>query len=245
MADLDADGRHDLVSGSYSGEIYWFRRKPNGTFAAPEALKAGSGKLNVGRAAAVAVTDWDGDGDLDLVVGTIQGQVWLVTNTGTPKQPAFSRRERLQAAGKDLVAERRNAGPCVADWDGDGLADLLVGAGSGAVVWYRNVGSRSAPRLAAGVTLVEAFGSHEVLTAAPARSALRAKPAVADWNGDGRPDLLVGDFWSGSANGDRTTHGGVWVYPRTDPLLADVPPAADRPARSVGRAGETDGDLRP
>ena len=37
----------------------------------------------------------------------------------------------------------------VADWDGDGLPDLVVNSIWGKVHWYRNVGTRKAPRLAA------------------------------------------------------------------------------------------------
>ena len=32
--DLDGDRRADLISGSWPGEIYFFRRQPDGKFAA-------------------------------------------------------------------------------------------------------------------------------------------------------------------------------------------------------------------
>src|SRR5437868_8071022 len=34
----------------------------------------------------------------------------------------------------------------VADWDGDGLADLIVGCGDGSVIFYRNIGTAKEPR---------------------------------------------------------------------------------------------------
>ena len=37
--DLDGDGRTDILSGSWPGEIYFFRRKADGTFAVAEKLK--------------------------------------------------------------------------------------------------------------------------------------------------------------------------------------------------------------
>lgn len=213
LADLDGDGRVDLLTGSYPGEIYWFRRRANGTYAAPETLRSGAERLNVGQSAALAVTDWDSDGDFDLVIGNIAGEVWLVTNSGTPRQPDFCERTRLAAANGPIHVSSC-AGPTVADWDGDQLADLLVGNTSGAVVWYRNEGSRKSPRLAAGRTIIEPWPGSSVTEEPPTRSAMRAKPCVADWNGDGRPDLLVGDFWVYTRDGARTTHGHVWVYLR-------------------------------
>ena len=40
-----------------------------------------------------------------------------------------------------------DAAPVAADWDGDGVLDLLVGAEDGSVVWYRNAGTPRAPKL--------------------------------------------------------------------------------------------------
>ena len=212
--DLDGDGRTDMLSGSWPGELYLFKRKPNGTFAAPEKLKSGlMSTLNVGRASAVAAADWDGDGDADLIVGNIDGQVWLLTNEGTKQKPSFSRKEQLKAKGQAIKDDGGDAGPCVADWDGDGKLDLLLGSGSGSVVWYRNVGTATKPELAAPVNLIEKATSPWEGKADLTRSCVRAKPAVADWNGDGRPDLLVGDFVSvGKDRENREQHGWVWVY---------------------------------
>jgi hypothetical protein len=44
---------------------------------------------------------------------------------------------------------------------------------------------------------------------------MRTRPSVADWNGDGQPDLLVGDFHSGGGQGQY--HGWTWVYARKTP----------------------------
>ena len=59
---------------------------------------------------------------------------------------------RLEAAGKPIDTDVGHAAPFVADWDGDGVRDLLVGQfGEGILRIYRNQGTNAAPRLAAGV----------------------------------------------------------------------------------------------
>ena len=82
--------------------------------------------------------------------------------------------------------------PVMADLNGDGLDDLLVGvkteAGEGAVRVYYNGGSESTPRFP-NAELVQVDG--EVL-AVPASGCMGAYPRVFDWNRDGLDDLLLG-----------------------------------------------------
>jgi len=217
--DLNGDGRMDILSGSYPGELYVFYRKANGTYAAAEKLKNRNGRfINVGRASSLTVADWNGDGKLDLVTGNIDGAVFLLTNEGTAQAPAFANATRLMAKGKPVVAEGGDAGPCLADWDGDGKLDLLLGSGLGKVQWYRNVSREKQPELDEPRPLVtEASGEFKNASGfdSPKTCGMRSKPAVADWNGDGKPDLLVGDFsFLTAAERRPARHGWVWVYLR-------------------------------
>ena len=58
---------------------------------------------------------------------------------------------RIEAAGKPIDTEVGHSAPNVADWDGDGVNDLLVGQFGGGVLWiFRNSGTNAAPQLAPG-----------------------------------------------------------------------------------------------
>jgi hypothetical protein len=269
LVDLDGDGRTDVLSGSWPGELFLFRGGPDRTFLAPEKLKDREGKtINIGggfqpagadgmiliagdvkfeqkdgkaiytyegkvldvpegkqvgitgTASAAHAADWDGDGDLDLVVGDIRGNVHLLPNEGTAKAWSFGPHRPLQAAGA-AIRVPGDAGPFVADWDGDGRADLLVGAGDGSVTLFRNGGKPKEPALEAGRLLVRPQGERRPPEGAkPAeRPGMRAKACAADWNGDGRLDLLVGDFASGEG---REYHGRVWFYARKAPAKGEA-----------------------
>jgi hypothetical protein len=152
--------------------------------------------LVTGCASSVAVADWNGDGLPDLVVGDIRGHVSVYLNEGTKRQYAFGKPIRLKANGKEIAVPHGDAGPCVADWDGDGLPDLIVGCGDGSVMFYRNIGTARAPKLAEGVVLIPPGTIEydvEKIPSKPTRG-VRAKVCVVDYNGDGLPDLLVGDL---------------------------------------------------
>jgi len=194
LVDLDGDGRTDIISGSWPGEIYFFRRNSDGAFAAGQKVKDRDGKeINVGSASSAFAVDWDGNGTVDLLVGNVLGEVYFIPNEGK-KEPAFGIPRRLEAAEQPIKVNG-DAAPVAADWDGDSKLDLILGAENGSVVWHRNGSSAREPQLEAARPLIgespaQWRGDDQIK---PGDWGLRVKPCVVDWDGDGRLDLLLGD----------------------------------------------------
>jgi len=151
-------------------------------------IKDEKGKdLAIQSAAAPSVIDWNHDGKPDLIVGFITGNAKLLINKGNF---VFGSVQDVKAGG--AIISGSNMGATVADWDGDGTSDLIMGFASGQVMFYKGTKTSDGYEFAKGEELVSGFK----YPAPKDRSADRPKPAVADWNGDGKLDLLVGDFSS-------------------------------------------------
>jgi hypothetical protein len=124
---------------------------------------------------------------LCLAVAVNLAQVALAQ--GVQLRPA-----QLLYAGAAPLAPGLYAIPCVADWNGDGCKDLLVGYQfASKIALYLNAGTDASPVFtnytnlqAGGVDIVHLSYS----CGAPA-------PFVYDYDGDGRRDLLVGEGNSG------------------------------------------------
>ncbi len=192
LVDFDGDGDTDILTASQpASALYLFRRNPNGTFAEAEVLEDKHGEVEMGRQYGLAgfAYDWDGDGDCDLLLG--RRKYGLVLNEGTRRQPVFGDAVPLQIDGEPI--SWGIVGPQMADWDGDGLDDLVVGREHD-VVWYRNTGTRGRPVFQAPKILVSnirsTWSGYERPHDQPARF---HAICVADFNGDGRLDLLLGD----------------------------------------------------
>lgn len=218
FADFDADGRQDLITGCFEGVAYLLRGKEGGGFGAPkrvldrtgavlglgyhwdeatkELARVKGSKFNRFHGISAFPVDWDSDGDFDLLLGSSQGRIFLRINEGSATEPAFAA-ESVPVA-KGVREPGGHVMPVAADWDGDGRWDLVTGTDDGAVHWYPNTGKKGAPAFKRTKTLVE-----------PGRGGIgqRVQVAVADFDADGRMDLLVGDY--------RGTHeGSVWLLRR-------------------------------
>ncbi len=118
-ADFDGDGRVDLASLSDKGLKLYFQKEA-GKFTAEEVKLVG--KIETG-SPTLTVIDIGGDGNADMVVGARTFPVVLRNKDGKGNFETVKLRnpwleKDMQPPGK--------AGPCVAaDFDGDGLADVV------------------------------------------------------------------------------------------------------------------------
>lgn len=179
-ADWEVDGKTGESVVTYRGKQY---RSTDDTRVA-----------TTGCATHMHAADWDADGDLDLLVGSIRGNIYLIPNEGNNKEWAFGQALRLTVSGSDIVVSG-DAAPFCIDWDGDGDLDLLTGEDSGRVLLFENTGSVKAPIMAEPVELVTS-GTMKYGDEAPQEIVRggRSKVWATDWNEDGLPDLLVGDI---------------------------------------------------
>ena len=243
--DVNGDGFADVVVGAEGypqgtgfGKIYVYHGSASGLSAGPARTTTGEAAGNRFGHAAGTAGDVNGDGYADVVVGAWRwgsdsGKVYVYhgSSSGLGLSPAWS--ANGENAGDYFGWSAAGAG----DVDGDGYADLLVGAwgvniNQGLAYLYQGgvAGLGGSPGLTlSGENISDYFG-YSVATAG-------------DLNGDGYADVIVG------ASGYNTSAGKLYVYygtasgPSATPAwTSEGTQGADHFASAVSTAGDVNGD---
>ncbi len=159
--DWDEDGLPDLLCGTGGGSAFWYRNtSATGlpVLAAPVQVQAGGAALSLNIRAVVRVFDWDGDGLKDLVGSSSTGVYWC-RNSGDNATPMLGLPRPIQAPTDSGLTAINTSGRMrldLADWNDDGVVDLLLGNMDGSVQLfegYRFEFTSLAPTSPAGMTL--------------------------------------------------------------------------------------------
>jgi len=221
--DWDKDGDLDLIVGDEDGRVALVEntgkldKDHTPIFARPAYFKQEADTLKCGALATPVGVDWDGDGDMDILSGNTAGYIEFFENLSGPRvaAPKWAAPKRLEVNGKPF---RIMAGPNgsiqgpaeakwgyttfnIADWDADGLPDIVFNSILGRVQWLKNVGTRKSPRLAAPQPIEVEWQAPQPLLAwgwlRPQGKELltqwRTTPGLMDWNQDGLIDLTMLD----------------------------------------------------
>ena len=216
FADLDNDGDLDAVVGEFDGSLNYFEN--TGTALAPVfALRTGTANpfnvFDVGFHSNPTFADLDGDGDLDALVGEGDGNLNYFENTGSASAPAFTLRTAALNPF-DGIDVGFDSAPTFADLDGDGDLDLVAGGYDGALKYFENTGTASAPVFTQRTGAANPFNGIDI--------GIYSTPALADLDGDGDLDIVVGKYLGTLNYFENTPSSGatitVVVTPETDTL---------------------------
>lgn len=209
-ADWDGDGDIDLLCGEFIDGFFFFENVGTATsprWAPRRTVKTDTGddlKMELAMITPSAV-DWDGDGDLDVICGDEDGRIAFIENVGrgddgTPRfrPPQYFRQEAADLNCGVLVT------PWCVDFDGDGDLDIVCGDSAGYVNFIENLSGKGVAlpswgepvhlRAAGEIIRIQA-GENGSIQGPCERKWGYTTLSVADWDGDGRQDVIVNSIW--------------------------------------------------
>ncbi len=189
FTDLDGDGDIDLLLGNAGGD-FWMFTNIAGSGSIPEFGEPVSGfqNLSAGSFSTPVFADLNNDGLVDLVSGSASGKLFYYRNTGTQFSPLFELVSDFFGQVNVTDPEVSYTGHSVPFFfrNREGALRLLVGSESGQLKYYRDI--TTVP----GEAFVLADPHFMYIS-----EGIRTAPAMEDLNGDGHPDLAVGNYSGG------------------------------------------------
>jgi LruC domain-containing protein/uncharacterized repeat protein (TIGR01451 family)/fimbrial isopeptide formation D2 family protein len=250
VADLDGDGDGEILAGDSTGTLYAWHH--DGQAVAGWPIQVGAARI----LAAPAVADIDGGG-VDVVLPLADGWLYAFNADGTPKAgwPVS-----IGGVQDSFGSQVLNSSPRIADMDGDGSAEIIVGsmdhrlyvfAASGALRWSFGAGDSilSTPAVAdidaARPGLEIAFGAGDgvvylldsdggLLWRQQTGWTVRSSPLAADMDQDGDLEVLIG-----------SDDDSLYAWHHDGQAVAGWPQQTGADVFSSPALGDVDGDGAP
>jgi hypothetical protein len=186
IGDLNADGRPDIWLSGRNGDGHqaaWYAN-PGNRHGPWERFTLLEGSWKYG-----ALGDLDDDGDLDIAAGfNTDEKVYWLENDGTPEDGGWARHFLGLTGAPDQVFAR--------DMDGDGHLEIIAAFKGGPVVVLERQADPRQPW-------------HATRVVEDAEDAAGA--SIGDLDGDGDPDVVLGNDWYENPLWTGNTAGGAWT----------------------------------
>lgn len=160
--------------------------------------KEGKVILNPSLTSAIAMIDGDGDNVVNDIISSGEGASYYYRfndSYDSNGEPVFDEGKKIMMKSGELYAGSLTV-PNVADWDGDGVFDIVAGNSEGRLLFFKNKGTNEIPEFglsenlrSEGEEICFRAGYYELQ--GPLESAWGYLcPTVFDWNQDGLPDIV-------------------------------------------------------
>jgi hypothetical protein len=186
LADLDGNGELDIIYAAAEGKLFAWR--PSGASLPGFPVNIGSGTTG---SVAIGHLDGNADTELEIVVTSANDSLYVFKRDGG-RRTGFPKFIRMGGTSK-------NPSPALADMNVDGSLDIVVAGTDGKIHVYDGNGVFNTNFLNARYSVLSSFASE-------------SSPVVADIDGDGLPDVVMGDE-NGVLNGISGTGQALPGFP--------------------------------